>query len=75
MAEKRLTKELNDLRILINQDDSIRNLIADENNFFEWKLTLFVADKELCDIQINLASFYLFISVISSLANRGSFIR
>jgi hypothetical protein len=64
MAEKRLTKELQDLRILINQDDSIRNLIVDENNLFEWKLTLFVADKEPCDIQINFTSIYLFISII-----------
>jgi hypothetical protein len=66
MAEKRLSKELNDLKILINQDDSIRNLIADENNLFEWKLTLFVAAKEPCDIQINFPSIYLFILFISS---------
>jgi hypothetical protein len=66
MAEKRLTKELQDLRILVNQDDSIRNLIVDENNLFEWKLTLFVADKEPCDIQINIPSIYLLISFIKS---------
>ena len=66
MAEKRLTKELNDLRILINQDDSIRNLTVDERDLFEWKLTIFVTFKEQYDIQINFPSIYLFISIISS---------
>jgi ubiquitin-protein ligase len=56
MAEKRLTKELQDLRILINQDDSIRNLTVDENNLYKWKLTIFVADEEQYDFQINFPS-------------------
>ncbi len=58
MAEKWLTKELNDLKILINQDDSIRNLKVDENNLFVWKLTIFVADEEQYNIQINFPSIY-----------------
>jgi hypothetical protein len=53
MAEIRRRKELNDVKILINQDDSIRNLIVDENNLSEWKLTIFVAEEEQYDIQIN----------------------
>jgi hypothetical protein len=56
MAEIRRRKELNDVKILINQDDSIRNLIVDENNLSEWKLTIFVAEEEQYDIQINFPS-------------------
>jgi hypothetical protein len=66
MVEKRLARDLNELRILINQDDSIRILIVDEHNLFEWKLTIFVADKEQYDTQINFPSIYLFILFISS---------
>jgi hypothetical protein len=66
MVERRLASELRDLRIRINEDDSIRNLIVDEHDLFEWKLTIFVTFKEQYDIQINFPSIYLFISIISS---------
>ena len=41
----RIKKELEDLRIQMNEDNSIRNLIVDENNLFEWKLTICLADE------------------------------
>ena len=41
----RIKKELEDLRIQMNEDNSIRNLIVDENNLFEWKLTICSADE------------------------------
>jgi ubiquitin-protein ligase len=61
MTERRLIKELNEVRILSAQDDSFRNLIVDENNLFEWKLTVLLADKEPCEIQINFPSNCLYI--------------
>ena len=45
MTERRIKKELSDLRIQMNEDNSIRNLIVDENNLFEWKLTICLADE------------------------------
>ena len=40
MGKRRIKKELDDLRIQMNEDNSIRNLIVDENSLFEWKLTV-----------------------------------
>jgi ubiquitin-protein ligase len=60
MARKRLKNEINELQSMINQDNSIRNFIVDENNLFEWKLTVFVADKKSYDIQIKFPSIYLY---------------
>ena len=51
MTERRIKKELSDLRIQMNEDNSIRNLIVDENNLFEWKLTICLADELKADLQ------------------------
>jgi ubiquitin-protein ligase len=52
MFEKRLKTELNELRSLFKEDNSIRNVIANEDNIQECKLTVLPSEKESYDIQI-----------------------
>ena len=60
MAERRIKRELDDLRVLMNEDDSIRNLIVNENNLFECKVTVFPIEEpqnnSSYDIQISFPS-------------------
>ena len=59
MTQRRLKRELDELSNYISEDNSIRNLIVDKDNLFEWKLTI-STENESHDIQINFPSINLF---------------
>ena len=50
---RRVLRELDDVKSLINENNSIRNLTVDEDILLEWKLKIFSTENESYDIQIN----------------------
>jgi ubiquitin-protein ligase len=53
-TEKRLKSDLQDLRNEALVNDTIRNILVNEENLFEWKFSIFPAD-----VPFNVASFGL----------------